>query len=146
MTGPATEVDLSWEGGSRFTASNAYGHAVTVDAPLLAGQPTAGFKPGELLMASLASCSSISAVSILRKKRQEVTGVEVHVAGAQESVPPAKWSSIHLKYTVRGRALDDKAVERSIHLAETKYCPVAATLGAAAEITSEYLILEEPVQ
>ncbi len=145
MTGQATEVDLRWEGGSRFTASSSYGHAVTVDAPLLGGQP-AGFKPGELLMASLAACSGISAVSILRKKRQDVTAVDVRVAGAQESAPPGKWSSIHLTYTVRGRALDEGAVQRSIHLAETKYCPVAATLGAAAEITSEYRIVEEPEQ
>ena len=145
MTGQPTEVDLSWEGGSRFTAQSVYGHAITVDAPLLGGQP-AGFKPGELLMTSLAACSSISAVSILRKKRQDVTAVDVHVAGSQERTPPGKWSSIHLTYTVRGRALDDKAVQRSIHLAETKYCPVAATLGAAAEITSEYRLVEEPDQ
>lgn len=128
-----------------FTASSAYGHAITVDAPLLGGHP-AGFKPGELLMTSLASCSSISAVSILRKKRQEVTAVDVHVSGSQEPTPPGKWSSIHLTYTVRGRALDERAVQRSIHLAETRYCPVAATLGAAAEITSEYRLVEEPDQ
>ena len=145
MTGQPTEVDLSWEGESRFTARSSYGHAITVDAPLLGGQP-AGFKPGELLMSSLAACSSISAVSIMRKKRQDVTGVEVHVAGQQESVPPGKWSSIHMKYTVRGRSLDEKAVQRSIHLAETRYCPVAATLGAAAKITSEYRLVEEPGQ
>ena len=145
MTGQATEVDLSWEGESRFTAQSAYGHAITVDAPLLGGRP-AGFKPGELLMTSLAACSSISAVSILRKKRQDVTGVDVRVAGHQESAPPGKWSSIHLEYTVRGRSLDERAVQRSIHLAETRYCPVAATLGAAAEITSDYRLVEESDQ
>ena len=102
---PQTRVGLRWEGGLRFTSSDAHGHTVTVDAPEQDGEPFAGFKPGELLLTSLAGCSAIDVVDILRKQRQEVTGVEIQVLGTQQAEPPWTWEEIHLAYVVRGRGL-----------------------------------------
>ena len=73
---PSTSVDVEWEGGLRVTASDAYGHALTVDTPEKTGSPFAGVMPGELLLRSLSRCSSIDVVKILRKQRQKVLHLE----------------------------------------------------------------------
>jgi putative redox protein len=50
---------------------------------------------------------------------------------------------MHVHYDVRGRGLREKAVRDAIELSEEKYCSVAATLRASAEITVDYTIIEE---
>lgn len=140
---PTTTVDLQGDGGLRFTASDAHGHEVTVDAPTNDGEPFDGFKPGELLLTSLAGCSGIDVVGILRKQRQQVTGIEIRVKGEQQPDPPWTWEEIELEYVVRGKGLKRSAVEQAVHLSETKYCSTAATFGASARITSTVRIVDE---
>ena len=84
---PSTTVELHWEGGQRFTSSDGYGHTVTVDAPMKDGEAFEGFKPGELMLTSLAGCSGIDVVDILRKQRQEVTGVDIPSEGQAAAGP-----------------------------------------------------------
>ena len=140
---PTTAVELRWHGGRKFTSSDRYGHTVTIDAPDRDGEEFDGFKPGEMMLASLAGCSGIDVVDILRRQRQDVTAVEIRVLGAQEPEPPWTWRTVHLDYVLRGRGLDRHKVERAIHLSETKYCSVAATMDARCEITSAFEIVEE---
>ena len=140
---PTTTVDLRWEGGLRFAASDAHGHRVTVDAPANDGEPFEGFKPGELLLTSLAGCSGIDIIDILRKQREQVTGIDIRVKGAQQQDPPWTWEEIQLEYVVRGRGLKRPAVERAIQLSEDKYCSTAATIGDRARITSTLRIIED---
>jgi putative redox protein len=140
---PQTTVGLRWEGGLRFTSSDAHGHTVTVDAPERDGEPFDGFKPGELLLTSLAGCSAIDVVDILRKQRQDVTGVDIQVSGSQQAEAPWTWEEIHLAYVVRGRGIRRSAVERAIELSQTKYCSVGATIEARCRITSTVQIIEE---
>ena len=72
---PGTAVHMQWEGGFKFTAADEYGHTIVVDAPQEDGADFDGFKPGELLLTSLAGCSGIDVAIILRKQRQELTGL-----------------------------------------------------------------------
>lgn len=81
-------------------------------------------------------------ISILRKKRQEVSGLEVEVRGDRAGEHPMVYDGIEIVYRVRGDGLDPKAVERAIELSETRYCPAIAMIGKAAEISSRYEIEE----
>ena len=140
---PTTAVELKWRGGRRFTSYDSYGHTVTIDAPERDGEQFDGFMPGEMLLTSLAGCSGIDVVDILLRQRQDVTGVDIKVLGAQQPEAPWTWENVHLDYTVTGRGLDARKVERAIHLSETKYCSVGATIGGRCEITSAFEIVEE---
>lgn len=102
-----------------------------------------GMKPSELLLVAVGGCSSVDIVSILQKKRQELTGLEVEVTGEQDADPPWTFRKIHVTYIVRGRGLSEKAVADAIKLSEEKYCSVSTTLAQAVEITTEYRIVEE---
>jgi putative redox protein len=102
-----------------------------------------GMKPSELLLLAVGGCSSVDIVSILQKKRQNLTGLEVEVSGEQDADPPWTFRKIHVTYIVRGRGLSEKAVADAIKLSEEKYCSVSTTLAKAVEITTEYRIVEE---
>lgn len=102
-----------------------------------------GMKPAELLLVALGGCTSVDVISILEKKRQPLTGLEVEVSGEQDSDPPHAFRKIHVTYRVRGRGLKARAVEQAVTLSEEKYCSVGATLRAAATITHSIELIDE---
>lgn len=102
-----------------------------------------GVSPSEMLLLGLAGCSAYDVVGILEKRKATLTGLEVKVTAEQEADPPWPYRQIHLEYIVRGKGLTDKAVGDAIHLSETKYCSVAATIRPTAEITTSFQIIAE---
>jgi putative redox protein len=83
----------------------------------------------------------VDVVSILRKKRQPLSHMEVLADGVQDANPPWRFRTIHLTYLLRGRTLTPEAVTRAIELSEGKYCSVAASLRPQVEITTSFEIL-----
>lgn len=102
-----------------------------------------GASPSELLLLSLAGCTSYDIVNILRKKRQHLTALEVFVTAHQDSEPPWTYRKMHLGFEVRGKGLGEEAVWDAIQLSESKYCSVAATLRGTVAITYDYTIVED---
>ena len=102
-----------------------------------------GVSPSEMLLLGLAGCSAYDVVGILEKKKARLTGLEVKVSAEQEADPPWPYRQIHLEFILRGRGLTEKAVCDAIHLSETKYCSVAATIRPTAEITTSFQIIAE---
>lgn len=102
-----------------------------------------GVSPSEMLLLGLAGCSAYDVVGILEKKKFKLSSFEVRVRGEQEADPPWPYRQIHLEYILRGRGLTEKAVGDAIHLSETKYCSVAATIRPTAEITTSFQIIED---
>ena len=140
---PTSTVELNWEGGFKFTSADAHGHSITVDAPQNDGDEFGGFKPGELLLTALASCSGIDVANILARQRQQVTGLEIKVKGTQQPDPPWTWVEIELEYIIRGKNLREAQVERAIDLSENKYCSVGASIAGNSKITSSFTIIQE---
>jgi uncharacterized OsmC-like protein/SAM-dependent methyltransferase len=132
---PATEppslatVTARWAGAPfQFDITGPHGQLVTVDEapPLGLGR---GMTPPELLLGALATCSAISAVSLLQKMRQPVRSLFVRVEGTQQTDWPKAFTNIHLQFVVGGDgAIDVTSVKEAIDLATTRYCPVSATM------------------
>ncbi|HEX9373794.1 MAG TPA: OsmC family protein [Roseiflexaceae bacterium] len=127
-----------------FVGSAAAGHQVHMDSPATPGS-SAGPTPMELVLMSLAGCSAMDVISILRKKRQPVAGLEVGVRGQRSDEYPTVYTAIQLEYVVRGAGVDPAAVVRAIELSRDHYCPVWAMLGQSAVITWSYRLTgDEP--
>lgn len=115
------------------------GHAQIIDTK---GERRAGPTPLELLLVSVAACTAADVISILQKKREDVTEYKVEVTGERAEDHPRKFISFHVHHIVHGRSVSEKAVAAAIHLSDTKYCSVAATVRPTAEITTSYEIIE----
>jgi putative redox protein len=103
----------------------------------------AGPQPHRLLLEALAGCTAMDVISILRKKRQQVSGLSVEVQGSRADQHPRVYTRIEVLYRVRGQNVDPQAVARAIELSATRYCPVMAMLGKVAEVRTHYEIEEE---
>ena len=130
-----SSIQVKWLEGKQFVGVDSTAHSVVLSSPA----DGIGMKPSDLLLLSLAGCTAYDVVGILEKKRQKLLGLTVEVSGEQEADPPWAFRRIHTIYRLRGE-LTEKAVKQAIELSESKYCSVAATLRAAAELTWEYVI------
>lgn len=106
-------------------------HSITVD-----GSSRAGNSPMELVLIGLCGCTASDVVTILQKKREPFTAVEVHAEAEKAADPPRVYTAIKLIYRVKGK-VTRKAVEDAVRLSEEKYCSVAAMLNKTAKITYE---------
>ena len=137
------EAKVRLTNGMEFGGSAASGHKLVMDADSEVGGNNKGFRPMELLLVAFGGCTGMDVISILRKKRQNVSGLEMIVKGEQQDEFPHIYTNVHVEYVVSGKEVQKEAVERSIELSLTKYCSVGATLAKAGKITHSYRIVEE---
>lgn len=129
------EARAQWTDHDRFVGTASSGHAIVVDA----GELKSANSPMELVLIGLCGCTAVDVATILRKKREPFTALEVHAQAERADEPPKVFTSIHLVYRVRG-AVARKAVEDAVRLSEEKYCSVAAVLKQTAKITYEIVL------
>jgi putative redox protein len=136
------ETKVIWNGKLSFTGTGDNDLTVPLDADSAVGCENRGFKPMELIAIGLAGCTAMDTISILNKKRQDITAflVKVHAERAEEF--PKVFTHIILEYIVTGHNIDPASVERSIELSAYKYCPAHAMLSKACKIEQIYSIIE----
>jgi putative redox protein len=137
------KAQVTWKGGMEFVGAADSGHTLVLDAAPEVGGGDKGFRPMELMAISLAGCTAMDVISILRKKRQEVTSFEVKVDAPRASEHPHVFTAMEITYVLRGRGIDPAAVERAMQLSEDRYCPAQAMLRKAAPLALKYEIIEE---
>ena len=111
-------------------------HAGSNHSIILDGDSKTGNSPMELVLIALCGCTGYDVVSILQKKREPVTAVEVSAEAEKATEPPRVYTSIKLLYRVAGK-VSRKAVEDAVRLSQEKYCSVGAMLMKTATITHE---------
>jgi len=132
---------VKYSGGMQFIGSADSGHAVVMDAGPDSGGENTGSRPMELLLMGIGGCSGMDIISILKKKKQDITGLEAHVNGTMAEDYPHKYTEISIVYIVKGRNISEDAVKRAVNLSMDKYCSVKATLEGVAKISFSYKIV-----
>lgn len=127
---------------THLEAINEAGNKISIDgSPAIGGQEL-GFRPMQLMLAALGSCSTMDIISILSKQKQVLRNIEIEVNGEREQgVEPSLFKDIDVQFKLYGDIDEDKA-KRAIDLSMTKYCSVAKTLEASAKITYGFEILK----
>lgn len=131
-----------WKGGMAFTGKADGDYLLPLDAAEAVGGKDLGFKPLQLFAIGLAGCTGMDVISILRKKRQDVTGFEVSTEIQLAHEHPKVFTKIVIHYKVIGKNIDKDAVERAVDLSENKYCGAQAMLAKTAEISHRITIEE----
>jgi putative redox protein len=122
-----------WKHDDVYEAKAENGNTIVLDADAAHAH---GPSPMEAVLMALCSCTSVDVVSILKKKRQGLTGLRVSAAATQAEAPPRVFTHIKLTYAVRGK-LSRKAVQDAVALSKNKYCSVSLMLEKAAKIECE---------
>lgn len=140
MANKETKATIHFAGDEFFVGVTPSGHAQAIETNSTRANAAT---PMELLLIALGSCTGVDVISILKKKRQHVTGYRIEVSGERREDFPRSYTRLEVKHIVRGRGVSAAALAGAIELSDKKYCSVAATLRGSAEIVTTYEIVEE---
>jgi putative redox protein len=125
--------------GLRFVGTTNSGHTIILDD----GAGNTGARPADLVPLAVAGCTAFDVISILRKKRQDVSHYSVDADSQQMAEHPNAFTRIDVVHVVRGAGLDPAAVARAVELSATKYCSVGSTLSSGiTEIHHAYRVTD----
>ncbi|MGC1370511.1 MAG: OsmC family protein [Candidatus Sulfotelmatobacter sp.] len=130
-------ASATWKEKRVFNAVADSGHSIVVD-----GDKAEGNSPVELVLIGLCGCTGYDVVSILEKKREPFTGLEVRAEAERAEEPPSVFTEIKLIYRIGGK-VSRKAVEDAVRLSKEKYCSVSAMLEKTAKIAFEIEYVDE---
>jgi putative redox protein len=135
-------TDTLWLEGMAFE-NTTDGHHFIVDADSQFGGQDKGPRPKPLLLNSLAGCSGMDVVSILRKMKQEFSWFNIRVEGQLGDEHPKTYESIKLIYQFKStEGLDDAKVRKAVNLSQDRYCGVSAMLSKVCDLTWDIEYLE----
>jgi putative redox protein len=134
-------INVQWTSNTAFKA-NVYGHEIMLDLDEESGGTNLGPKPKPLLMVSLAGCTAMDIVSILKKMRVEPTYFNVRAEGSISEEHPKHFTTIHLVYEFKGEDLPMDKLRKAVELSQERYCGVSETLKKSVHLTSEIRILQ----
>jgi len=133
------KATIRYAGDEFFIATTPSGHSQVIDSK---GDRRSAATPVELLLISVAACTAIDVISILQKKRQDVSNYGVEISGTRRDEHPKGFTGFHVHHIVHGRGVSEKAVSDAIALSDRKYCSVAYTVKPTAEIKTSFEIVE----
>ena len=134
------DAKVTWKQRLSFTGTANSGFSMPLGAETTVGGDEDGFRPMELIATGLAGCTAMDVISILQKKRQQVTAFEVQIHAERAGEHPKVFTSAVIDYILTGTNLEEAAVRRAIELSAERYCPAQAMLAKAAQITHTYTI------
>jgi putative redox protein len=138
------KAKVTWRERLSFTGTADSGFTLNLGADPAVGGDNDGFRPMELLAISLAGCTGMDVISILKKKRQDVTGFEVRIHAEQSPEHPKVFTKIVVEYLLEGNDIEPAAADRAIELSSTSYCPVQHMFRDDVIIEHKYSINGQP--
>jgi len=132
-----------WQGKMAFSGSADTGFEIPLDAAEAVGGENGGSRPMELIAIGLAGCTAMDVISILKKKRQEITGFDVQVHAERADSHPKVFTKAVIEYNVSGHNVSEAAVVRAIELSASRYCPAQAMFMDVFPMELRYQIFED---
>ena len=136
------EIKTQWLGNMLFNADTLGGN-LKIDAAAEVGGEGKGVRPKALMLTSLAGCTGMDIVSLLKKMRAEVDGLEINVAGELTDEHPKFYKKVLLEYIFYGKDLKKDKIEKAVQLSADKYCGVMEMFRQFAEISIEIIYKEK---
>lgn len=136
-----SKVKVSWMDTMAFEGE-VNGHKIVIDADEKVGGKDRGPRPKPFMLLSLAGCTAMDVISILKKMRVEVKDFDVSVSGELTEDHPKQFTSMHVTYEFWGKDLPMAKLEKAVSLSEDRYCGVSAIYKKVMEVTSEIIVHE----
>lgn len=134
------KAKVVWQNDLTFIGSSESGFEVRLDSIKEVGGNDSGLRPMEMVAIGIAGCTAMDVMSILKKKRLDVTGFEVIVYGARAVEHPKKFTDIVIEYVVTGNGIDETSVERAVQLSEERYCAAIGTIRGNVNLSHKIIV------
>ncbi len=138
------KATVKWIDNAAFVGESESGHAFVMDGAVEGGGRNLGPRPMEVLLLGTGGCSAYDVVTILRKARQNVRDCAVEIDAERAEKEPRVFTRIHLHFVVTGSKVNPAHVKRAVELSADKYCSASIMLGKTAQITHDFVIIEDP--
>ncbi len=135
------KVTVKWLGNMAFEGEVS-GHKITIDAESHVGGEDKGARPKPLMLPALGGCTGMDVISILRKMRVDVTGLNVVVDAEITKEHPKYYHTMHVVYEFTGNDLPLEKLRKAVKLSEERYCGVSIVYREAVKMTSQIKIIE----
>ena len=132
---------VKWVEDLLFVGESGTGHTIVMDGPEELGGHGTGMRPMELLLLGMGGCTSFDMIQMLKKGRQDVRDCVIEIDSERSDEIPKVFTKINVHYKVTGKDLKEAQVKRAVELSTQKYCSASIMLGASAEITHDYEII-----
>ncbi len=137
------DAKVIWKNKMSFNGSADSGFFVPLGTIPEVGGDNDGFRPMELIAIGIAGCTAMDVMSILQKKRQEITSFEVLIHADRAIEHPKVFTHLTIEYVIGGINVSKEAVERAVELSETKYCSAQAMFKKVAPMDLKITYLEQ---
>ena len=134
------EATVRWAGKMTFVGKAGSNHLVPMDSGPEFGGESSATKPMELLLIGLGGCTGMDIVSLLKKMRQDFSGIEMNLTAERSEEHPNVYTRIDLEYVIYGRGIDEEKVKRVVELSQEKYCSVSAMLRKSCPVNYTWRI------
>ena len=137
------KLRVKWIENVSFLGETQSSHGILMDGAAEGGGRNLGPRPMETVLAGTGGCTAYDVVTILKKARQDITDCVLDIEADRAPADPKVFTRIHFHFTIKGRNINRKHVERAIHLSAEKYCSASIMLGKTAAITHGFELVEE---
>jgi putative redox protein len=135
-------VTTTWKKNMQFESDNPSGISLTMDAGEENGGEGKGYRPKALMLSSLAGCSGLDVVSLLKKMHAEVAEFRIDVTAELTEEHPKFYNKVKVDYHFSDSELQPKKIQKAVNLSVTKYCGVMEMFRQFAEVEIEIFLHE----
>ena len=135
-------ITTVWKENMVFESDNPSGETLFMDAPD-EGIENKGLRPKALMLSSLAGCSGLDVVSLLKKMRAEVNDFKMVVHGELTEEHPRYYHKVVVEYHFYGSDLQEDKINKAVKLSVDQYCGVMEMFRQFAKVTTEVYLHEQ---
>jgi putative redox protein len=128
-------VTTTWKENMLFESDNPGGHSLLIDTSEEHGGKDVGYRPKALMLSSLAGCSGLDVVSLLKKMRVTVADFKIVVTGELTEEHPKFYNKVLVDYHFYGNELPQDKINKVVDLSVEKYCGVMEMFRQFATVT-----------
>lgn len=128
------KVVTHWKGALQFESDNPSGKMLMMDTSPENGGYNSGLAPKAMMLSSLAGCSGLDVVSILKKMKVKLSDFRIDTYGELTVEHPKYYHSVKVEYHFYGKDFDREKIEKAVGLSVDKYCGVMEMFRSFAEV------------
>ena len=136
------KIEVSWKGQMLFESKAAEG-SVLIDAAEDVGGQGKGLRPKAMMLSSLAGCTAMDVVSLLKKMRAEVADFKVDVEANLTDEHPKYYDKVKVTYRFYGSDFKKNKIEKAVNLSIDRYCGVIKMFREFSEVTTEIIYITQ---